>query len=161
MYGLRVNIGSQYLVSKSGLKILSPHLGCFQYLVTWGLACFLLASSSRLLARASSPLTPSSKLACSEIIIMFAYGSGVNIKFVFSAIFIKLIFCLQAACLRTSSGAHGLPFQSQFFGRDLSPSHSFTTTTTTKSSPSNNLATATTDKRPWGLNVSFAIFSSS
>ena len=159
MYGLRVNIGSQYLVSKSGLKIQSPHLGCFQYLVTWGLACFLLASSSRLLARASSPLTPSSKLACSEIIIMFAYGSGVNIKFVFSAIFIKLIFCLQAACLRTSSGAHGLPFQSQFFRWHLS--HSFTTTTNTKSSPSNNLATATTDKRPWGLNVSLLIFSSS
>ena len=84
MYGLRVNIGSQYLVSKSGLKILSPHLGCFQYLVTWGLACFLLSSSSRLLARASSPLTPSSKLACSEIIIM--------IRVFFYDVYIKRIF---------------------------------------------------------------------
>ena len=99
MYGLRVNIGSQYLVSKSGLKILSPHLGCFQYLVTWGLACFLLASSSRLLARASSPLTPSSKLACSEISILFASVSGVN-KVIFWQCLKTDNFCRQLACGR-------------------------------------------------------------
>ena len=47
---------------KPGLKI------WFQYLVTWGLVCFLLVSSSLLLARASSPLTPSSRLAWSLLL---------------------------------------------------------------------------------------------
>ena len=152
------NIGSQCMVSESilGLNIWYQNMvlkSCLHIWVVfniWWLGAWPVSSSPPPLGcwqelQALSPPPPSSPAQ------KLSSWSGC-----FFTMFILNGYFLQAACLRTSSGAHGLPFQSQFFRWDLSPSHSFT-----KISPSNNLATATTYKRPWGFNVSFSIFSSS
>ena len=97
MEGISILKVSQYLsISWRYLNILNTS----QYLVTWSLLCLLRFCSSRLLARASNPLTPSSKLAC--------WWSSFNL---FSFFLLKFYTSGQRTktCLWSSSGTHGLP----------------------------------------------------